>query len=40
MSASDARAPDELAEALRAGIAASDGPRLVQARIASGMWTE
>ena len=26
--------------ALEAGIATSDGPRLVQARIASGMWVE
>ncbi|HET6865574.1 MAG TPA: benzoylformate decarboxylase [Solirubrobacteraceae bacterium] len=40
MPASDASTPDELAEALRAGIAVSDGPRLVQARIASGMWVE
>ena len=40
MPASDASTPEELAEALRAGIAASDGPRLVQARIASGMWAE
>jgi benzoylformate decarboxylase len=40
MPASDASTPEELAEALRAGIATSDGPRLVQARIASGMWAE
>jgi len=40
MPASDASTPEELAEALRAGIAVSDGPRLVQARIASGMWAE
>jgi benzoylformate decarboxylase len=40
MRASDASTPEELAEALRAGIAASDGPRLVQARIATGMWAE
>jgi benzoylformate decarboxylase len=40
MPASDASTPEELAEALRAGIATSDGPRLVQARIASGMWVE
>ncbi len=31
---------DELAEALREAIAAQDGPRLVQARVASGMWME
>jgi benzoylformate decarboxylase len=40
MPASDASTPEELAEVLRAGIAASDGPHLVQARIASGMWAE
>jgi benzoylformate decarboxylase len=40
MPASDASNPEELAEALRAAIAVSDGPRLVQARIASGMWAE
>ena len=40
MPASDASTPEELAEALRAGIAVSDGPRLVQARIASGMWAD
>jgi benzoylformate decarboxylase len=40
MPASDAATPEELAEALRAGIAASDGPCLVQARIASGMWAD
>jgi benzoylformate decarboxylase len=32
--------PEELGEALREGIAAGDGPRLVQARVASGMWVE
>ena len=31
---------EELTEALRAATAASDGPRLVQARVASGMWLE
>jgi benzoylformate decarboxylase len=40
MTATDVATPDELAEALSAGIAVSDGPRLVQARIASGMWAE
>jgi benzoylformate decarboxylase len=40
MRARDATGPDELSEAMREAIAADDGPRLVQARIASGMWTE
>ncbi|MCW3047085.1 MAG: hypothetical protein JWO74_1369 [Solirubrobacterales bacterium] len=40
MQARDATGPDELSEAMREAIAADDGPRLVQARIASGMWTE
>ncbi|MBV9197338.1 MAG: benzoylformate decarboxylase [Solirubrobacterales bacterium] len=31
---------EELTEALRTAIAADDGPRLVQVRVASGMWTE
>jgi hypothetical protein len=31
---------DELTEALREGIAADDGPRLVQVQVASGMWLE
>jgi benzoylformate decarboxylase len=31
---------EELSEALREDIAAGDGPRLVQARVASGMWLE
>ena len=31
---------EELAEALRAATSAGDGPRLVQARVASGMWLE
>jgi len=31
---------EELTEALRAAIAADDGPRLVEARVASGMWFE
>jgi benzoylformate decarboxylase len=38
--AHEATAPEELAEALRGAIAAEDGPRLVQARVASGMWME
>jgi benzoylformate decarboxylase len=38
--AQDVSKPDELAAALRDAIAADDGPRLVQARIASGMWVE
>ncbi len=36
----DASGHDELVEALREAIAAQDGPRLVQARVASGMWVE
>jgi benzoylformate decarboxylase len=39
MPARDVSNPDELGEALGEAIAATDGPRLVQARIASGMWT-
>jgi len=39
MPARDVTTPGELGEALREAIAADDGPRLVQARIASGMWT-
>jgi benzoylformate decarboxylase len=31
---------DELTQALREAIAADDGPRLVEARVASGMWVE
>jgi benzoylformate decarboxylase len=31
---------DELTDALQEGIAADDGPRLVQVRVASGMWME
>jgi benzoylformate decarboxylase len=31
---------DQLTEALRNAIAAEDGPRLVEARVASGMWWE
>jgi benzoylformate decarboxylase len=38
--AKDAATPDELAEALREAFAASDGPHLIQARVASGMWVE
>jgi hypothetical protein len=40
MPARDVSAPDELAEVLREAIAVDDGPRLIQARIASGMWAE
>jgi benzoylformate decarboxylase len=36
----DVTEPGELTEALREAIAAQDGPRLVQARVASGMWLE
>ncbi len=31
---------EQLTEALRGAIAADDGPRLVEARVASGMWFE
>jgi len=40
MEARDAASGEELTEALREAIAADDGPRLVQARVASGMWME
>jgi len=40
MEARDANSRDELTEALREAVAAQDGPRLVQARVASGMWME
>lgn len=40
MEAGGAGTSGELAEALREAIAAGDGPRLVQARVASGMWME
>ena len=40
MPATDVATPEELAVALREAIDADDGPRLVQARIASGMWVE
>jgi benzoylformate decarboxylase len=36
----DVASRDELVEALREAVAAQDGPRLVQARVASGMWME
>ncbi|HEY1522637.1 MAG TPA: benzoylformate decarboxylase [Solirubrobacteraceae bacterium] len=36
----DVASRDELVEALREALAAQDGPRLVQARVASGMWME
>lgn len=40
MQAQEVATRDELTEALREAIAAQDGPRLVQARVASGMWLE
>ncbi len=40
MEARDVSSREELTEALREGIAADDGPRLVQTRVASGMWME
>jgi benzoylformate decarboxylase len=40
MQAREVTGRDELSEALREAMAADDGPRLVQARVASGMWTE
>src|SRR5439155_8576121 len=40
MAARDVTEPDELADALREAIPADDGPRLIQARVASGMWME
>ena len=40
MAAHDVSGRDELTEALREAIAADDGPRLVQVRVASGMWME
>lgn len=40
MAARDVDGRDELTEALREEIAAGDGPRLVQVRVASGMWME
>ena len=40
MPARDVSDRDELADALREAIAAGDGPRLVQARVASGMWMD
>jgi benzoylformate decarboxylase len=40
MQARDVSDPGELVAALREAIAADDGPRLVQARVASGMWME
>jgi benzoylformate decarboxylase len=36
----DVTGRDELVDALRTAIAAGDGPRLVQTRVASGMWLE
>jgi benzoylformate decarboxylase len=40
MPSRDVSDPAELAEALREAIGVDDGPRLVQARVASGMWME
>ena len=40
MQARDVSHRDELTEALREAIVADDGPRLVQVRVASGMWME
>jgi benzoylformate decarboxylase len=40
MQARDVSSPDELTEALREDIPVQDGPRLIQARVASGMWME
>ena len=40
MQARDVTGRDELTDALRDAIAADDGPRLVQVRVASGMWME
>ena len=40
MQATDVTGREELTEALREAIAADDGPRLVQVRVASGMWLE
>ncbi len=40
MQAEEVSDREALTEALRGAIAVSDGPRLVQARVASGMWME
>ena len=40
VSAETVSSREELGEALRSAIAADDGPRLVEARVASGMWFE
>jgi benzoylformate decarboxylase len=40
MPATDASEPEQLVTSLREAIAAEDGPRLIQARVASGMWME
>jgi benzoylformate decarboxylase len=40
MTAREVSGADELTEALREAIAVSDGPRLVQVQVASGMWME
>lgn len=40
MSARDVNGREELTEALREDIAATDGPRLIQVPVASGMWLE
>ncbi|MBV9049879.1 MAG: hypothetical protein JOY58_16510, partial [Solirubrobacterales bacterium] len=40
MKATEATGREELTEALRDAIGANEGPRLVQVRVASGMWVE
>jgi benzoylformate decarboxylase len=40
MRARDVTDREELSAAMREAVAADDGPRLVQARVASGMWVE
>jgi thiamine pyrophosphate-dependent acetolactate synthase large subunit-like protein len=40
MPARNVSSREQLADALSEAIAAQDGPRLVQVRVASGMWLE
>src|SRR5262249_11370919 len=40
VTAQDVTGREELTEALRASIAAGDGPRVIQVPVASGMWLE
>jgi benzoylformate decarboxylase len=40
MPAENVSGREQLTEALRAAIAADDGPRMIEARVASGMWWE